>query len=704
MLSLMVVCMALGGVTMTAKEKKSPQQQTYNYLRAQEAFEADNYEEALEWLNRELSGDPKNGYAFELMSPIYLSYKDYAGALETSDKALKFLPKKEKNLRSFIHYVKALAHLELRDTLSAFNDYEMSIKENPDDEDPYIQLAQLYSNRGEYDKSDSVLERMGKRGVGKRYELGGKGLNAKARGDYDTALRYLNEALLKYPDYSNASAMRGEIYMQQGKWTEAVNDYVEAMRNDPPDSMLHLIGNMDQQALPVFAAKIKVEMVKNSSDSNWPALCAIAYYGNDDYAEAIEWYKKVVDIQPFAAAYSAIADCYRNLDEYDTALEYIDKAIALDDEDANLLLTKARVLDSMRDYEQALTVCDSIVAMAPESIYAYNARASVNMNMKRWRQAAEDYEAVTVLVDDINTINPHLLGALADALKLDGQKERAEYYYKKLMELEGKAPLDEESYTPLALASLGLREEALKAGEVFLADTTPVKIPYNLYQMACLYSRLGDKEMALDFLKQAIEAGYDNYDNILIDYDLDLLRDMPEFNELLEEHVQEVTEINIVEIVDKDDIKTTVTPVSEEMENSVPVRKTEVPFKRENGVTKVECTINGLPLHFVFDTGAGDVTISMVEANFMLKNGYLKRSDIKGSARYIDANGDISEGTVINLRKIDFGGMELDNVRASVVRNQQAPLLLGQSVLSRLGKIEIDNRASRLIITNVNSK
>ena len=81
-----------------------------------------------------------------------------------------------------------------------------------------------------------------------------------------------------------------------------------------------------------------------------------------------------------------------------------------------------------------------------------------------------------------------------------------------------------------------------------------------------------------------------------------------------------------------------------------------------------------------------------------MKNGYLKRSDVVGSGNFFDANGDISEGTVINLREIDFGGLRLGNVRASVVRNQKAPLLLGQSVLGRLGKIEIDNQNKKLII------
>ena len=126
----------------------------------------------------------------------------------------------------------------------------------------------------------------------------------------------------------------------------------------------------------------------------------------------------------------------------------------------------------------------------------------------------------------------------------------------------------------------------------------------------------------------------------------------------------------------------------------------EVPFTKEGGVCKVKCNINGLPLHFVFDTGASDVTISMVEATFMMKNGYLSGKDVVGSQRYMDANGDVSVGTLINLKEVSFGGQTLTNVRASVVRNQIAPLLLGQSVLGRLGKIEIDNSKQVLRITH----
>ena len=79
----------------------------------------------------------------------------------------------------------------------------------------------------------------------------------------------------------------------------------------------------------------------------------------------------------------------------------------------------------------------------------------------------------------------------------------------------------------------------------------------------------------------------------------------------------------------------------------------------------------------------------------MMKNGYLDKKDVIGSEYFLDANGNISEGTMVNIRNVDFGGLKLENVRASVVRNQKAPLLLGQSVLNRLGKIEIDNNLHR---------
>ena len=112
----------------------------------------------------------------------------------------------------------------------------------------------------------------------------------------------------------------------------------------------------------------------------------------------------------------------------------------------------------------------------------------------------------------------------------------------------------------------------------------------------------------------------------------------------------------------------------------------------------MDCSVNGLALNMIFDTGASDVSISKVEADFMLKNNYLSKDDIKGKQYYQTADGGISEGTVITLKEVRIGDAVLHNVNASVVKNQKAPLLLGESVLQRFGTFTVDNINSKLII------
>lgn len=123
-----------------------------------------------------------------------------------------------------------------------------------------------------------------------------------------------------------------------------------------------------------------------------------------------------------------------------------------------------------------------------------------------------------------------------------------------------------------------------------------------------------------------------------------------------------------------------------------------IQMEKVGGVYKVPCKINGLGLKFIFDTGASDVSISLSEAVFMVKNGYLNESDFRGTETYRIANGDIAEGTKVNLRKVEFGKQTLYNVEASIVHSMDAPLLLGQSVLQRLGKFSVDYSNNTMIV------
>jgi clan AA aspartic protease (TIGR02281 family) len=208
----------------------------------------------------------------------------------------------------------------------------------------------------------------------------------------------------------------------------------------------------------------------------------------------------------------------------------------------------------------------------------------------------------------------------------------------------------------------------------------------NYYDQACLYSRMGKLNEAVDALRRAFEKGYRRFPHIENDDDLDPIRELPVFIDLMNEYIAKHEAF-----LDK--------YMNEYSDENAEEQISEVEMKKMySGTYEIPCQVNGLPLKMVFDTGASDVTISAVEANFMLKNGYLSDDDIKGKSQYMTASGDIHEGTVLRLKEVRLGDTILKNIEASVVHSQKAPLLLGQSVLEKFGTITIDNVNSKLLI------
>lgn len=140
-----------------------------------------------------------------------------------------------------------------------------------------------------------------------------------------------------------------------------------------------------------------------------------------------------------------------------------------------------------------------------------------------------------------------------------------------------------------------------------------------------------------------------------------------------------------------------------------------IPMQLEpSGIYTIPCEVNGLKLKFVFDTGAADVHLSLVEAAFMLKNGYIDKDDFLGTGTYSMADGSISENAIVNLKTIKIGNTTIHNVQACVSSKIDASLLLGQSAIKKLGDYSINGsylvlngRASSTEITptsNVSSR
>jgi aspartyl protease family protein len=121
-------------------------------------------------------------------------------------------------------------------------------------------------------------------------------------------------------------------------------------------------------------------------------------------------------------------------------------------------------------------------------------------------------------------------------------------------------------------------------------------------------------------------------------------------------------------------------------------------MEKKKGVYSVPVELNGTKMYFIFDTGASIISISETEAAFLIKQGTLTKEDIIGTANFSDANGDITEGTIINLKTVKIGNLTLKNIEASIVPNANAPLLFGQSALEKFGKISIDYKKGEITL------
>lgn len=121
-----------------------------------------------------------------------------------------------------------------------------------------------------------------------------------------------------------------------------------------------------------------------------------------------------------------------------------------------------------------------------------------------------------------------------------------------------------------------------------------------------------------------------------------------------------------------------------------------IQMENVNGVYRIACNVNGAKMKMIFDTGASKVSLSESMASFLYDNGYISKEDVIGTSKSQTADGSIHNNIVINLKDIEISGIHIKNVQAVVLSSQNAPLLLGQSAIQKLGQISLNG--NKLII------
>lgn len=653
----------------------------YNLKKAIELLQNDGDEkEVMKHLDLQLGETPQNADVYMAKASVYRKQKRYDMALSSINKALKFYQKNGMFPKYSMYWWRASIYEKLEEHDKALADYgttyKIALKEASEDiHDILYQRAQVYFNLKDYEAADADYRLILKHNEADQVAMMGLVRNMMERGEYNKALELVNKCEKYDADYDETYCYRMQIYDKMGEVDKAIDDAIVYFdKSDEPQ--YYLMKTILNKHLSYALAKVQAQIQK-SNDYSWKQLRIHVYKWMHDYTNAIRCYDQLEqEFGSSASIYFHRSECYNEIGNMDRAVADITEYIEMGDgKDYYGLISRADYYREGGQYEAAIADFTKGIELEPTDAYAYYKRGWCYELMGDDDAAMKDYHAGI----DVDKKYPYIFLMRGELYLKRGEKEKANADFEEILRQD--TVVKSGSCRQYALHFLGRDEEAMEWQEKLIA-----KDPANggeFYDKSCLLARMGRLDESVAVLRKAFENGYRSFAHIDHDDDMDPIRDLPEFKRLIEEYKAKPIRIEVDDEQTKDKIE----------------RISEIQMKKMySGIYEIPCTINELPLKFIFDTGASSVTISSVEANFMLKNGYLQEADIKGKEYYSVATGEIHEGTTIRLQKIKIGDAVLRNVDASVVHNQQAPLLLGQSVLERFGTVTIDNINSKLII------
>ena len=558
---------------------------SYNFRKGMEALDERDSKKAEDSFRKEIDEHPENGYAYLYLAHIQQHNEEYGKALSSVDNALKYIPKKDKEYKGACHYKRAGIYRALDKYDEAILDYTMAISYNPDDEDSFWERAQIYFEQEKYDLADADYRAMQKLDANSPLSFMGLGRNEVKRGNFQNAVDLYDHVVALYPEYESGYSFRAEAYMGLKRYMEAASDIVKALELDYDNKAFGLMIDIADSAFVQISTKLKAMAVTDANSAYWPYCLGVINEHVKKYNDAITNYLKASKLDEDAMTYSRISSCYEDMGEWASAIEYMDKAISLDPKDTDYVLYKANIYYEAGQIQTAIEVMDQYIELVPDYAGGYYRRGWFKDNIKDIEGAIEDYTTSITLDSDY----PYAIMSRGNMYLLKGENELAKKDFEMVVQ---KDTIPEEgSCTMYALMHLGRNDEAIEWMNKMLESSEEEGVRY---EAACLYSLMGDIEKSLYYLEESLKRGNKSYHHMMTDDDIDNIRNLDAFKALMEKYFpqeveQESSNEALVEYAEK---------------------VVEVPFTRHGGVTQVKCSVNGLPLHFIFDTGAADVTIS----------------------------------------------------------------------------------------------
>src|SRR5258706_1863567 len=547
-LLLAIMCLVLFPVLLYAQDFDELNEQ------ADKEYSANNYQKAIDLATRSINLKI-NPRSYFIRADCRFSLKDYEAALDDYNTAISNYSSyyNTDKYKGRLYYWRGRSKQKLKKYNDAISDFNNSLTNN------YEDTGYAYWNRGNcyyelemYKESDDdyakAIDRLSaSKDLANLYKYRGD-CNAKLE-NYDNAEKFYTRAISYDADYYSAYWSRGYYRHLNLKNDDAIADYIKATSiieasgtNDHNTDLAAIYRNMTLLDIDLEKYTEALKHINKSllADPNY----VDAFKTRAEIYQHLKMYDKAKADYTNAISLvnddKTISDLYfersYKLDweilDYKTALDDLNKSIALDSKSSMKFWHRAITYDYKKDYPKALAECAKAIQLYGEKGTSglYTLRASLKEKTGDIKGAISDYQAAIKLDNNSASIYYNLGRLFKTKLKND---DLAQINLTKAFEMSK----EESTSATYAYAKVvnGESEEGisliLKNIEKNKDDNYQNK--WQLHNAACIYALAGNKVKALEYLDKSLAAGFDDYNHLVNDRDLLSISILPQYKAML---------------------------------------------------------------------------------------------------------------------------------------------------------------------------
>ncbi|OGI03467.1 MAG: hypothetical protein A2Y25_10745 [Candidatus Melainabacteria bacterium GWF2_37_15] len=404
------------------------------------------------------------------LGTLFQAKKQYVTALRAYDTILQVLPD-----NVLAHYYKGTALKEMGRLDEAINEFQLVLRKDSGNsmaKNALFETVMLFPNKNDILSTLSMFANNNPNDPVAQYKFAYY-LHSVNRPD--EALDYYQRTIKIDPKHTDAYLNIATIYKEKNQPDLGVAVLRDAKKIMPDNKKINdMISIIDSEAATVRYQKA-LEMHTNGKyteaieeykkiieisepDSDLYVNLGAAYQASDKNQEAIEAYQKAVQINAKnSTAYHYLGAAYAQQENYEKALKAYKQALALDpnNEDikkaiaslnqltSNNLLEKGILEYNQGKYKEALLTINTVLIKDSTNAEAYYQRGMVYDAMKKYPLAISDY-ALTVKYNPELVMAYYLLAVDYDTLK---NYPEAKKWYRKYIE---KSPDQQDEYVKYA--------------------------------------------------------------------------------------------------------------------------------------------------------------------------------------------------------------------------------------------------------------